>query len=288
MAHGARVNLRRMLLAFTHEAAPQPALEAAAEFARLLDTGLQGLFVEDSVLFEAASVPLARLLDPTQRTWRPMSYEHLSSEYAAAAAALRRRLKQVAAANGLAADFTIVRGDWAASVASHAGPTDLLAVFEPPGTIAGRIDRLRRAAGQSRPGPPAILYLAPSVRRRGGPVVAVATAHGGAASVELAAQLAAAASEQLVIIDLTPGRQAAGWLERAAPQASQPHAAARVIASSAPPALVLRTEFVRLRARLVVLDREAFETMAPAASDFVDGRQVPWMILEGRAGQAED
>ncbi len=284
MRAGARVGLRRVLLAFT-QAAPQPALEAAADLARLLDAGLQGLFVEDPVLFEAAGAPFARLLNPTQRTWRPMSHEHLSGEYAAAAAALRRRLQQVAAANGLAADFTIVRGDWAASVALHAEPTDLLAVFEPPGAIASRIDRMR-AAGQPRPGPPAILYLAPSVRRRGGPVVAVATAHGGDATVALAARLAAAASERLVVIDLTPGRQAAAWLERAAQELSQPHAAARVIASGAPPALVLRTEFVRLHARLVVLDREAFETMAPAAEDSADARQVPWMILENRPSAA--
>ena len=272
---------RRVVLALTHDGAPPLALKTAASLARLLGAELHGFLIEDEAPFTAAALPFTRHLDPASLSWQPLSPQSLDQEYAAAAAVLRKCLQQAAAAAGVAARFTVLRGDPVESLARSAKPSDLMAVLEAPRVASLRVGgswlgRTWRADTWA-----AILHVPKAAAPRTGPVIAVVSSMETDA-VTVAARVAAAAGERLVIVDLT-GAPAArvGAALHAAPLDP---ARVRVIVGRYPLRALLDPDLVGLRARLVVLQRDLFDRIGTDLAHLLDGHAVPWLLL-GRGEQ---
>ena len=255
MSGATPVVTRRIVLAFTHGAAPLPALRTAADFARLLDAELHGLLVEDERLFAAAALSFTRQLDAALR-WQPLSQEGLAEQYAAAAGLLRRHLLRAAEAAGVVGRFTVVRGDPLALLASSAGTADLLAVLEAPGSPAARLAASWAASARGAGEEPATLHVPREAGPRSGAVVAVLASRDDPA-LALARRIAAAAGERLLVVDLT----------------SAPTAVAQAL-----------PQLIRARARLVVMQRSLFERIGAGLASLVDGHRVGWLLL-GRGEQ---
>jgi len=257
---------RRLVLAFPPAAIPQPAMDSAAQLARSLGASLFGLFVEDSDLFAAASLPFLRELDVHLRAWRPLSHQSLVADYAAIAQALRRQLLQSAAQLGISADFAIFRGDPRALVASGTAPTDLVARFEPVTNWA------LHGAGIAF----GTVFVPPNARPQSGPVVVIAR-EATNREVQVASEIAENANIRIVLVDEALEGSGAYWLERG--RAGGPRLAS-------PASLAMNAKhFLQLglpRASLVVLTRATLERLEEPLRSIAAGRPEPWLVLEDR------
>jgi hypothetical protein len=257
---------RRLVLAFPPTAVSQDAIDSAAQLARLMRASLLGLLVEDSDLFVAADLPFMRELDAQLSAWRPLSHERLLEDYAASAAALRRRLLQSAAQSGVPAKFAVFRGDPGTAVVSRALATDFVALFESVTTWPGR------PAGQAA----GTVFLPRTARPRRGPVVAVAGAAHDMA-VEVAAQIAADAGVEWILVDAARERSSAFWSSRSALRGS-PLAAPRSASTSAEHFLPSGLP----PASLVVLTRATLAQHEARLLSLAAARPEPWLVLEQR------
>jgi len=261
-----RAKPRRLVLAFPPSAVPRPAIDSAAQLARLLQASLFGLLVEDADLFAAADLLFLRELDAQIRAWRPLSHEGLLEDYAAIAAALRRGLLQSAAESGVEADFAVFRGDPRTLLASGTEPSDLLALFEP--ITSWMSHKTETASGT--------IFLPRTARPQQGPVVVIAR-EPAAPEVEIASEIAANADNSLVVIDAAREHSSTFWLGRG--QAG----GTRLVG---PRNLATGTRhFLQLglpSASLVVLTRATLEWIKESLGAIAEGRSEPWLVLEER------
>ncbi|GAB4477526.1 MAG: hypothetical protein OHK0044_23980 [Burkholderiaceae bacterium] len=268
------IAFRRVVLNLAAGEAPAPALEAAAVLARWLDAELFACFVENSALYEYARLPFAREIG-LGAAWRPLEPGRLLDDYVAAAAAVQRRLRAIAARTGVPCEFEILRGDPAEWVA-RAAAGDLLALLEPADPFARWMPpRTVPAAGH--------LILPRQLRRVRGPVVVVATRPDETAQA-VATQIAAAAGVELIALEAT--RDAARVL---------PANARRVrcapTARAAAAALQAAREGLIVVARSIVAGRAAAPPGSPpgpseeaAAADWIQlaaERGVPLLVVDG-------
>ena len=176
-------------------AGPVPELlYLAAEIARLMGAELRALYVEDEALFDVADLPLAREVDPLRspdERWRPLAREQLARDFELAAAALRRRLAEVARAVGVPVEFSVVRA-----------ATRLPAVFDElraHGEFVFVVPAERTADSLPLPAG-AVLYAPAAITRRGGDVIALAD-RTDAPAARLADRIARTAHARMIVID---------------------------------------------------------------------------------------
>lgn len=263
MKRAKRSKSTRLVVALPPAAVPQPAIDSAAQLARLLGVSLFGLFIEDPDLFAAANLPFLRELDARMRAWRPLSPESLMQDYEAIAQALRRQLLQSAAVSGVSVEFAVFRGDPRALIASGA-PTDLLALFEPITNWALHKDGV--AAGT--------VFVPRTARPQPGPVVVIAST-ATAPEVALASEIAENANVGLVVVDATQEHSSAFWLQRGRASGTR----------LAPPRNLATSEehFRKLDlppASLVVITRATLERFAQRLGSIAADRPEPWLVLE--------
>jgi len=256
---------KRLVVALPAAAIPQPAIDSAAQLARLLGVSLFGLFIEDPDLFAAANLPFLRELDARMRAWRPLSPESLMENYEAIAQSLRRQLLQSAAVSGVSVEFAVFRGDPRALIASGE-PTDLLALFEPITNWA--LHKGGMAAGT--------VFVPRTARPQPGPVVLIAST-AAAPEVALASEIAENAEVGLVVVDAAQEHSSAFWMQRGKPGGSR---------LAPPPNLATSEEhFRRLglpQASLVVITRATLERLEQRLGSIAAGRSEPWLVLEER------
>ncbi len=189
------VSIRSVVVSLSAATPAADLMNLAADIARLIGADVRALYVEDAALFDVADLPLARELDPLQpppQRWRPLAREQLTRDFELAAAALRRRLADVATSAGVHWDFFVVR-----------------AGAQPPSAL----DELREqrdfvlvlpAERKMLPLPPlpagAVLYAPAGLTRRRGDVIALARSAGTAAA-QLADRIARSAQARLIMID---------------------------------------------------------------------------------------
>lgn len=194
------MGIRRVVVGFPDAvAAAENLIVTGAEFARVLDVELWGLFVEDALLFEAAAQPHLRAIEARQLVWRPMTTVQLQEAHAVAAAALERSLLDAAARLGVPAGFQVVRGDPATLLLQRCEPSDLLVIAEPADPMARALHpypRLARAVPESSS---TVLFVPHAARRRKGPV-AIFVRSPGDPALALAASMAAASNERLLVL----------------------------------------------------------------------------------------
>jgi hypothetical protein len=194
------VRIRRVVIGFADSgAAVGNVIATAAEFARVLEVELWGLFIEDALVFAAAEWPHQRAIAPRALEWRALTAAGNAEAHVLAARAVERHLLGEAAALGIAAGFQIVRGEPAAALTQRLEPSDLLVFAEPADPIARVLPpypRLVRALHETAAG---VLYVPHGARRKSGPVVAFAQSANDPA-LELATSVAAALHERLIVL----------------------------------------------------------------------------------------
>ena len=217
---------RRLILELGQGAADAGILRIAAEFARLLDAALHGVFVEDETLLALAEWPFARELRLATRQWQPFDPATLAAELRQAAAAADRRLAETVAQLAVPSRFEVVRGDPAACLIAFCRADDILVLALPRAPEGGSASGFP-TAGFGLPGagprwraiargaPCAVLVVPDASPRRHGPVAAV-LADATDPGLDPAARIAAAGMDKLRILLADPAAAAEEVCARAA------------------------------------------------------------------------
>lgn len=203
MTTDSRPPYRRAVLGMGIGNVDRDMLRGAAEFARLLELDMLGVFIEDRSLIELAALPFARELRLPGHDWQTLEPQRVGDELRAAAEQARRLFRQEVESQGLACSFEVHSGNPAALASGVTQTTDVLIVMEPLAVdrLAPGWEPARRAALESAA---AVLLLPRSGMPRRGPVAAVAASPSDVC-FQLAAHIAKAAGEQVFAIP--PGDQ---------------------------------------------------------------------------------
>ncbi len=198
------LQFRRVVFGIADASVGTAAMTTAAEFAQALAVDLYGLFIEDTVVFDAAALPELRAIEPRALQWRALTAEENAEAHVLAARGAERRLLAEAAALGIAAAFQIVRGDPVATIEQRVEPSDLLVFAEPDDPMARALPAYPRLVQALRETAAAVLFVPQGARRRAGSVVALTRSEHDPA-VELARLVAAALRERLVVQPIDGG-----------------------------------------------------------------------------------
>lgn len=248
---------RRAVLGLGTGSVDRDMLRAAAEFARLLELEMLGVFIEDRALLGLAALPFARELRLPGHNWQTLQPQRVEDELRAAAQQAQRLFHQEIASQGVTCRFEMRPGDPTTLASDIAQTSDVLIVGEPAAldALAPGSEPARRAALASAA---AVLLLPRSGMPRRGPVAAVA-AEPSAPCFALASRIAAAAGEQALAI---PG---------------EPTSTATLLAS-------LQRVLGPHRERLLILPRSA--TMSEEMALEVAGqRKVPVLVVTAEDDQ---
>jgi hypothetical protein len=195
---------KRALLGLHLDAPDQKAIDVAFEMAGRLGLELVGVFAKDDTPRELAGYPGAREFVPAGRTWRPIDPDRMIHEQMLAAQAAQRAFRALASATGIPSTFEIVTGPPTQAFVSMSCASDILVVAEPTqasSLVTRSFSLFFDAAMRS---PASVLLVPRSVRRRRGPIVML----GGAPDdpdIAVASAIAAAAHEELVVMDAHRG-----------------------------------------------------------------------------------
>jgi hypothetical protein len=252
-------------------------MRLAVELADLLRLDLLGLFLEDTSLLNLAGIPFSREFRLLGGGWHTIDLERMSRDFELAARSIERKFMGAARRLPTAYQFEVARGSPAKTFASVSRRDDIVMIVEPQSPAERATQQfawLLEAAFRSAA---AVMLVPPHIARSKGPVVAIA-ASAGDPCVRVAAAIALAAKEELVIID-TDGRNADDPDIRklaADTGLSIKHVAAASLKPSDPAAYALA--FRQIQERLVVMTRSGFAD--EAASRIAAARRVPVLVVE--------
>jgi hypothetical protein len=269
----------RVILQLHDGAAERAIIRAAAEFAQLLGLALHGVFLENEALPELAGYAFVREFRLATGAWHRLDRAQLANERRAAAAEARRRLDEAAGALGVMQLFDMVSGDPALFIAASSQAGDIIVVAQPR-LPAERLVHATAQWLQAADACAASVMLVPqALARRRGPVAAVVCAESDPA-LQIAARIAAAAGESLLLLVWGPPELANAAAEQARATGLP---SARIVVrniSGVTPEDVLQG----LRAsneRLVVLARGACGAdNAAVSSHIAASRGVPVLVME--------
>jgi hypothetical protein len=153
--------------------ASAPAIDAAMLLARVFQSEVESLFVEDRQLFDLAAFPFARTIASPAEGWRSLPQETLEREMRFTGAALQRQVAEAAERAEVPCHARVLRDDPLRAVSracAENGPWNVIIVGEAlaPGDearLAGVFAQVRDTTG--------VVVSGPLARRRDGPIVAV-------------------------------------------------------------------------------------------------------------------
>ncbi len=161
----------RVVVRLTHGPAHPMALEAAMRVAKAFQSEVESVFVEDLQLFELAAYPFACEISLTGRR-NSVTPESLTLDLQHTAAALQRRIAELAGLLDVPFRSTVIRGEPVNAIAracAEHGPWNVLVLAEPlAAASAGMLRELFAAVS----GATGILVVGPNARRTTGPVIA--------------------------------------------------------------------------------------------------------------------
>lgn len=252
----ARVHHYRRVLVMVREGhAGAPPFDLAAELAHLLEVELEGIFVEDEALVFLSGLPFARELRLPGHTWQALDAAAMREHFRMAESQARRLFAEAAARLGVRSTFSVERGDPHHALTEHARSEDILVLAEPAAVRAEAFRPARREILHDRRST-VLLVPARHAERHGS--IALLLPTGGPEVVEVAAALAHASAEDVVLIVPEGADASAARAEAALKEAGMPPA--RVKLHRVPGRHIgLVARAVRAaRARLVVLDEAGF------------------------------
>ncbi len=203
MSGAAPPGYRRIVVDLYWSSGDRQTVAAAAALARLLGLDLLGVYVEDEAVHGLAALPFAREFRLPTHQWGAIEAADIASEFRHAASNAERMLARIAASLGVASRFEVTRGDPSASVATGSRAGDIV-VFAEPHLAGERMTRSFASLWQAAAASEAAVLLVPSrLEDRSGQIAAVVAA-GDDANLHVAARIALAAGEDLLL--LVPGR----------------------------------------------------------------------------------
>jgi hypothetical protein len=256
--------------------APDRTMRLAVELAEMLQLELLGLFLEDTSLRDLAKIPFAREFRPLGGGWQSFDLDRLAHDLDMAARNLEHLFTQAAKGLPTRSQFEVVRGPMADTLASISRSGDIVMIMEPVSAAERATEQfvwLSRAAFSSAA---AVLLVPPQIARIAGPIVAVAAGPDDP-SIEAATAVAAAAREDLVIIESDHHDPDDPRLRQLAADTGltiKHIAGGRALADPAARAHL----FHALHERLVVIKRGAFDDTV--ASMIASSRRVPVLVVE--------
>lgn len=271
---------RRVVLHLHHGAAERALIHAAAELAQMLGVALHGFFLEDASLSELAKLPFIREFRLSTGAWQKLDREQLVEEQRAAAEEARRLLDEAATALGITQLFEMVSGDPALFFAATSQAGDIIVIAQPrlPAerlvhATAGWLEAAHNCGAS-------VMFVPQILARRSGPVAAVVCADTDP-TLDIAARIAAAAGESLLLLVHGEPELATAVAEQACAIAGLQRQ--QVVTRSLPgmtPDNVVRT-LGASNERLVVLGRGACGADDAAISSHLAAlRSVPVLVVE--------
>ncbi|MFO0992244.1 MAG: hypothetical protein U1E67_09975 [Hyphomicrobiales bacterium] len=193
--------IRRVLVGLSSPDMPTAMLDLATELAHAFHAEVAGLFVEEDMLYQVGDYPSMQVVGHGGRP-EAIAPGRIGAELAAQARAWRRALSARAERSHVTWSFESKRGDALTILRGSTRADDVLLIGGTASTITlrSRIALAVEALGAAR----AVLIMPERIRQARGPVVAFGDGEDDGRPVELAARIARAMGESLLI--LTHGR----------------------------------------------------------------------------------
>lgn len=192
---------KRALFSFDVASSSALALDVAARFAELLRLDLMGLFIVDETLQAAAAYPGAREFLAGQGSWRAIDPTQLQHELESAVKGAERLFTSKATARQVVSSFRVLRGKTDDTLRTLAMTNDILIVTEPNRATAFLTQTASLVMDAAIQSSASVLLIPATARVQGGPVMAIAASNDDP-SVDVAALIAAAAGERLIITEM--------------------------------------------------------------------------------------
>jgi hypothetical protein len=202
-------NFRRMVLGLPHSAKDYVSVAFTAELAELLGLDLVGVFAEEQGLIDLALLPCVREFRIFGDGWHRLDAAQLAQRSSAAAAEARRLFVDVAKALRIGARFDLVKGPIWDAVGSQSMPDDIVAIIEPQNPaerVTYQFTQFIETALHAQAG---VLLVPSRIRRRTGPVVAIAESEHDM-SVQVGLRVAQAVREKLLVLAPVVAEEPAG------------------------------------------------------------------------------
>jgi hypothetical protein len=190
---------RRVILHLYHGVAERTVIRAAAELAQMLGGALHGVFMEDAALTDLAELPFVREFRLGAGAWQRLDRRRLAEEQRAAAARARQLFDEIAATLGVAQLFEIISGDPALFIAATSQAGDVIVIAQPRLPAERLVHATARWLEAAHACAASVMLVPQVMTRRGGPVAAVVCAESDP-TLEVAARIAVAAGESLVLL----------------------------------------------------------------------------------------
>jgi hypothetical protein len=265
----------RIILHLSYGSAERATIRAAAELAQMLGLALHGVFLQEEALTELTALPFVREFRLATGAWQALDPQRIAQEQRQAVEQARRLFDEAAAALGISFLFD-TDGDRLSAASRHG---DIIVVAQPrlPAEQLAHATAGWLEAAHSHGA--SVMLVPQSLARREGPIAAVVCAEGDPA-LAVAAQLAVAAGESLMLLVFGADALAAQVLAKAR-AAGLPASKVSVhrLAGIAPEQVVQGLSGGG--ERLVVLARGACGADDAAVSSHIaSARSVPVLVVE--------
>jgi hypothetical protein len=271
---------RRHVILHLHQGTTERAIiRAAAELAQMLGNVLHGVFMRDEALADLAELPFIREFRLGTGGWQKLERRRLVEEQRTAAAEAQLLLNEIATGLGISQLFEIISGDPALFIAATSQAGDIIVVAQPRLPAERLVHATARWLEAAHACAASVMLVPQVIARRAGPVAAVVCAEADPA-LEVAARIAVAAGEPLLLLL----RGSHGLGEAAVERARSAGLPARRIATRDLQSITPDDVLLGLGAsteRLVVLARGACGADDAAISAHIAAaRGVPVLVVE--------
>ena len=270
-------NFKRLVLGLQPRA-PDHTMQLAIELAELLNLELLGVFLEDTSLHDLASIPFARELRPLGGGWHPIDIDRLSRDLDLAARTVEKTFTEAAKRLSTQWRFEVARGPMTTTIGAILQINDIVVISEPISAAEHATQQFSWLVQAAFRSAAAVLVVPSRIARVRGPVVAVATVPDDP-SIAVGADIAMAAEEELVVVDLCEKTIDETRIKALA--IAKELAVTHVVGGgriAGADAASLAHVLHQLSERLVVMTRSASD--GQAASIIAAERRVPVLVIE--------
>ena len=270
-------SFKRLVLGL-QPSAPDRTVQLAVELANLLHLDLLGLFLEDTSLRDFAKIPFAREFRPLGGGWHTIDLDRLSHDFELAARSIERMFTEAAKRLSTRHQFELARGPLTETIASISRTDDIIMIAEPQSPAERATQQFTWLVQAAFRSAGAVMLVPPHIVRTKGPIIAI-TASPEDPSMQVAAGIAAAAKEELVVIR-ADGQSAEEDLQIRSLAADAGLAIERIAAAKielSDPNTCTQA-FGHMQERLIVMTRGAFQENM--ASTLATARRVPVLVVE--------
>jgi hypothetical protein len=256
-------------------------VQLAVELANLLHLDLLGLFLEDTSLRDLAKIPFAREFRPLGGGWHTIDIDRLSHDFELAARSIERMFTAAAKRLSTRHQFELARGPLTETIASISRTDDIIMIAEPQSPAERATQQFTWLVQAAFRSAGAVMLVPPHIVRTKGPIVAIAASPEDP-SIQVAAAIAVAAKEELVIIGSDGQGAEDVQIRRLAADAGLAikRIAAAKIELSDPNTCT--QALGQVQERLIVVTRGALRD--DVASTLATARRVPVLVVEQPSG----